>query len=250
MARLCLPASYRQCQALRGRDGRAGQEGRPGVAGKSTGGAPLTPGPGLVRGRDGGREGEAFFVPIIGMPARGWFLGPASSCLQPSCMPPHPPPPPPPPCPCSGYLASPGRSATDPPVRRPTHPPRPCPPTCSVYLASPDGHELVRELSFEVLPGRSVIIQGPNGSGKSSLFRWVPASAVPAAVPVAVPVQGGGGTSASAAVGARCRGGSGRGKTSLLQAGGGRPVGWLFPMSLCHAPRLSSPQSCLILQQS
>ncbi|PSC72069.1 ABC transporter D family [Micractinium conductrix] len=40
-----------------------------------------------------------------------------------------------------------------------------------VYLASPDGHELVRELSFEVLPGRSVIIQGPNGSGKSSLFR-------------------------------------------------------------------------------
>ncbi|KAL4452337.1 hypothetical protein ABPG75_007999 [Micractinium tetrahymenae] len=40
-----------------------------------------------------------------------------------------------------------------------------------VYLASPDGAELVRELSFEVQPGRSVLIMGPNGSGKSSLFR-------------------------------------------------------------------------------
>lgn len=40
-----------------------------------------------------------------------------------------------------------------------------------VYLASPDGVELVRELSFEVQPGRSVLIMGPNGSGKSSLFR-------------------------------------------------------------------------------
>ncbi|KAL4450021.1 hypothetical protein ABPG77_010690 [Micractinium sp. CCAP 211/92] len=40
-----------------------------------------------------------------------------------------------------------------------------------VYLSSPDGVELVRELSFEVQPGRSVLIMGPNGSGKSSLFR-------------------------------------------------------------------------------
>jgi ABC-type multidrug transport system ATPase subunit len=30
---------------------------------------------------------------------------------------------------------------------------------------------LVRELSFGVEPGRSVLITGPNGSGKSSLFR-------------------------------------------------------------------------------
>lgn len=45
-----------------------------------------------------------------------------------------------------------------------------------VYLASPDGVELVRELSFEVQPGRSVLIMGPNGSGKSSLFRCAPAS--------------------------------------------------------------------------
>lgn len=43
---------------------------------------------------------------------------------------------------------------------------------CRVYLSSPDGVELVRELSFEVQPGRSVLIMGPNGSGKSSLFRW------------------------------------------------------------------------------
>ena len=30
---------------------------------------------------------------------------------------------------------------------------------------------LVKELTFDVPPGRSVIIMGPNGSGKSSLFR-------------------------------------------------------------------------------
>lgn len=54
-----------------------------------------------------------------------------------------------------------------------THHPHqtPPPPTRRVYLSSPDGVELVRELSFEVQPGRSVLIMGPNGSGKSSLFR-------------------------------------------------------------------------------
>lgn len=40
-----------------------------------------------------------------------------------------------------------------------------------VYLSSPDGTPLVRELSFEVPPGASVLVMGPNGSGKSSLFR-------------------------------------------------------------------------------
>ncbi|KDD75785.1 hypothetical protein H632_c500p0, partial [Helicosporidium sp. ATCC 50920] len=40
-----------------------------------------------------------------------------------------------------------------------------------VYLSSPDNVTLVRELSFQVLPGRSVMIMGPNGSGKSSLLR-------------------------------------------------------------------------------
>jgi ABC-type uncharacterized transport system fused permease/ATPase subunit len=40
-----------------------------------------------------------------------------------------------------------------------------------VYLSSPDGTPLVRELSFEVPTGRSVLVMGPNGSGKSSLFR-------------------------------------------------------------------------------
>lgn len=40
-----------------------------------------------------------------------------------------------------------------------------------VTILSPDGTLLVRELSFEVRGGESVIIMGPNGSGKSSLFR-------------------------------------------------------------------------------
>lgn len=41
----------------------------------------------------------------------------------------------------------------------------------NVSLYSPDGSLLVRDLSFEVVSGQSVIIMGPNGSGKSSLFR-------------------------------------------------------------------------------
>ena len=40
-----------------------------------------------------------------------------------------------------------------------------------VFLSAPDGTTLVKELSFEVPQGSSVIIMGPNGSGKSSLFR-------------------------------------------------------------------------------
>jgi ABC-type uncharacterized transport system fused permease/ATPase subunit len=38
-------------------------------------------------------------------------------------------------------------------------------------LYAPDGTVLVKELTFDVPHGRSVIIMGPNGSGKSSLFR-------------------------------------------------------------------------------
>ena len=40
-----------------------------------------------------------------------------------------------------------------------------------VALNAPDGRRLVRELSFDVQEGCSVMIMGPNGSGKSSLFR-------------------------------------------------------------------------------
>jgi ABC-type uncharacterized transport system fused permease/ATPase subunit len=40
-----------------------------------------------------------------------------------------------------------------------------------VCLDSPGGDPLVRELSFEVVPGRSTMLMGQNGSGKSSLFR-------------------------------------------------------------------------------
>ena len=38
-------------------------------------------------------------------------------------------------------------------------------------LNAPDGTALVRDLTFDVPRGRSIIIMGPNGSGKSSLFR-------------------------------------------------------------------------------
>ncbi|KAK9815509.1 hypothetical protein WJX72_004862 [[Myrmecia] bisecta] len=40
-----------------------------------------------------------------------------------------------------------------------------------VALSSPDGTPLVRDLTFDVPIGSSILIMGPNGSGKSSLFR-------------------------------------------------------------------------------
>ena len=40
-----------------------------------------------------------------------------------------------------------------------------------VALDAPDGSPLVRELTFAVKPGGSVMVMGPNGSGKSSLLR-------------------------------------------------------------------------------
>lgn len=42
---------------------------------------------------------------------------------------------------------------------------------CRVALNAPDGTRLVRQLTFDVPVGRSIMIMGPNGSGKSSLFR-------------------------------------------------------------------------------
>ena len=42
---------------------------------------------------------------------------------------------------------------------------------CRVALNAPDGTPLVRDLTFQVNRGESVMIMGPNGSGKSSLFR-------------------------------------------------------------------------------
>ena len=40
-----------------------------------------------------------------------------------------------------------------------------------VSLDAPDGTPLVRDLTFEVTRGVSVLLMGPNGCGKSSLFR-------------------------------------------------------------------------------
>lgn len=42
-----------------------------------------------------------------------------------------------------------------------------------VTLWAPDGSLLVQDISIEVPPGRSVIIEGPNGSGKSSILRML-----------------------------------------------------------------------------
>ncbi|XP_047123328.1 ATP-binding cassette sub-family D member 3 isoform X1 [Hydra vulgaris] len=40
-----------------------------------------------------------------------------------------------------------------------------------VPLVTPNGDVLIKELSFEVLSGRNVLVCGPNGCGKSTLFR-------------------------------------------------------------------------------
>lgn len=40
-----------------------------------------------------------------------------------------------------------------------------------VPLVTPNGDVLIKEMSFEVLSGRNVLVCGPNGCGKSSLFR-------------------------------------------------------------------------------
>jgi len=43
----------------------------------------------------------------------------------------------------------------------------------NVDIVSPEGKLLVKDLSFEVVPGINVMVTGPNGSGKSSLFRVI-----------------------------------------------------------------------------
>jgi len=42
-----------------------------------------------------------------------------------------------------------------------------------MWISFHQGKLLVKHLSFEVTPGRNVMVTGPNGSGKSSLFRVI-----------------------------------------------------------------------------
>ncbi|KAI9209715.1 ABC family transporter: long-chain fatty acid [Polychytrium aggregatum] len=56
-----------------------------------------------------------------------------------------------------------------------------------ITITSPDGRLLVKDLSFDIVPGKNILVTGANGAGKTSLFRVLAQLWIPTAGTVTVP---------------------------------------------------------------